>query len=81
VLPQAFQFYFVFSDYFSWPQRLVVRLLLLAGPMAVWMILLAVTLSAFRRVMSILRCVHERGQHSAGNTEMRSSAAAQHQTV
>lgn len=76
--PQAFQFYFAFSDYFLWPQCLVVRLLLLAGPMGVWMGLLAVTLSAFRRVMSILRCVHKPGQHSSGDEQLCSSAAAQH---
>lgn len=51
------QFYFLFDPLYAWPaQQLVVRLLLLAAPMAVWMVLLALTCLFFKRVMAILRC-------------------------
>lgn len=51
---QALQLFFVFSPAYPWPQGLVMRVLLLAVPMAIWMVLLPLTWSAFRAVTELL---------------------------
>lgn len=56
-IPPCAGLYFVFSPTYAWPQHLIVRLLLLAAPMAVWLLLLPAIWSAFRAVMALLRCV------------------------
>lgn len=50
---QALELFFVFA--YAWPQGLVVRLLLVAAPMAVWLLLMVLTWRAFRIVMGLLR--------------------------
>jgi hypothetical protein len=54
-IPPCAGLYFIFSPVYAWPEHLVVRLLLLAAPMAVWLLLLPMTWSAFRAVMALLR--------------------------
>lgn len=56
-IPPCAGLYFVFSPAYAWPQHLVVRLLLLAAPLAVWLLLLPVTWCAFRAVIALLRYV------------------------
>lgn len=51
---QALQLFFVFSPAYPWPQELPVRLMLLAAPMAIWLVLLPLTWSAFTAVMTLL---------------------------
>lgn len=55
--PQAIQLFFVFSPAYAWRQGLVVRLLLLAAPMAAWEAFLLAAWCAFRAVMVQLRYV------------------------
>ena len=52
---QALQLFFAFSPAYTWPEALEIRLLLLAIPMAAWMVLLVLTWCAFRTVMAMLR--------------------------
>lgn len=52
---QALQLFFVFSPAYAWTRSLWVLLLLLAAPLAVWMVLLLLTWRSFRAVMGMLR--------------------------